>query len=539
MNGMSLERLHAMADRVRARPWLLWTLVALPPLLLMALFIVTGVRGVDLGYHWDEVDWQIRPVRDMVASGIVMPRAAIYPTLCKWLTLLPALPAGLLAILRGKDPRGVQAAIVAVLDRPNYLLTVRSMYVVVSAFAIPIVYGTVLVFRRKWWEAFIAAACVGLSWEYAYHSRWVATDCILVVFSALVLFMLALHHRTGVRGWLYAAAVAAGLGTGTKYQGVFLLVPVLLAGIMAMPRHRLGPRLILAHVGRAAALCGVAFAIYLVTTPATVLDPFTFVEQYHWISRQYLNGHGGHAVKTHAEHWKIVLEYFAVAYFTPYHVLTLVVFAVMLFGAVLWARTDRWMATLLFGFPIVYLLFFCFRFKDVIPRNYLLIVPFLALLVARGFAGLFELLPYRWARWLLAAGLVALMVVNATWLVRGGESIRHLDNNRYAREAMAYVAKHPKTRFRVSERIKTMATKQQIAIPPNVTTGTDFDEVVLFHRADGPDAWDWKCNDPWLIRTAFGPKEVNIVWYAGWQGHDRIVVMTRKKALSTGVQLAK
>jgi hypothetical protein len=36
----------------------------------------------------------------------------------------------------------------------------------------------------------------------------------------------------------------------------------------------------------------------------------------------------------------------------------------------------------------------------------------------------------------------------------------------------------------------------------------------------------------------FGPKEVNIIWYAGWQGHDRVVVMTRQKARGTGVKLA-
>ena len=29
----------------------------------------------------------------------------------------------------------------------------------------------VLALRRKWWEALIAASCLGLSWEYNYHSR--------------------------------------------------------------------------------------------------------------------------------------------------------------------------------------------------------------------------------------------------------------------------------------------------------------------------------------------------------------------------------
>ena len=74
------------ADQVRARRWARWLLLAFPPVALTTLFIVTGIRGRDFGFHWDEVDWQIRPVRDMVLTGLLIPRASIYPTLCKWLT---------------------------------------------------------------------------------------------------------------------------------------------------------------------------------------------------------------------------------------------------------------------------------------------------------------------------------------------------------------------------------------------------------------------------------------------------------------------
>src|SRR4051794_19308796 len=108
--GKALERLHAIADQVRARRWALWLLLALPPVALMTLFIVTGIRGRDFGYHWDEVDWQIRPVRDMVWSGLLIPRASIYPTLCKWLTFSTTVPVALRALLHGRDARGVQRA---------------------------------------------------------------------------------------------------------------------------------------------------------------------------------------------------------------------------------------------------------------------------------------------------------------------------------------------------------------------------------------------------------------------------------------------
>jgi hypothetical protein len=532
-----LDRLHALAGWVRSRRWALGLSLAVPVVLMTALFIVTGFRGIDFGLHWDEVDWQIMPVRDMVANGLIMPRASIYPTLCKWLTLLPAWPAGLMAY-RG-TPRAVQAAMLAVIDRHDYLLIVRRLYVVVSALAIVWVYAAALVLRRKWWEALIAAACLGLSWEYAYHSRWVATDCILVQFSALELLLLALHHRTGRTGWLYAAAVAAGLATGTKYPGVVLLLPVVVAGALALPHDRGEPRFARVHLQRAATLCGVALLAYLVTTPSTLYDPFNFIEQYHWISRQYLQGHGGNTVRTSWEHLRIVFVYLAVAYFSPEKAISTVAFVVMLYGAYTWARADRRMAIVLLTFPPAFLAFFCFRFKDVIARNYLLMVPFLALLVGRGFGALFETLPRRLYRAVLAAALLAVMVLHASWLVRAGESIRHVADTTYVREAIQYIAKHPGTRFRISDKVRGYALHEGLKIPSNVTLGNDAEEVVFFVRSEGPLPWDWKCNDPWLTRAVFGPKEVNFVWYSGWIGHDRVAVMTRDKARSTGVALAK
>jgi Dolichyl-phosphate-mannose-protein mannosyltransferase len=531
-------RLNAVADQIRARRWTLWLCLALPPLVLMAIFIFAGIRGVNFGFHWDEVDWQVRPVRDMVASGIIMPRAAIYPTFCKWLTLLPAIPAGIwAATAQWKTPRGVQAAMLAVLDRPDYLLILRGLYVVVSSFAIAWVYAAVLALRRTWWEALIAASCLALSWEYSYHSRWVATDTILVQFSALTLLMLAVHHRTGKRGWLFAAAVAAGLATGTKYPGVVLLVPVLAAGAMTLPPVAPGKRPAWAHVRRGAAIAGLAFATYLLTTPATVFEPFNFFEQYHWIARQYRLGHGGHAVSNARQHFLMVFEYFSLAYFSPVRGLAIALFIVMLFGANGWFRADRRMAALLIGFPVAYLLFFCLKFKDVIARNYLIIVPFLAVMAGRGFADLIERTRVRWGRYALGTAIAAALVANATWTVRAGESIRSMDDRVYVRDALTYVSKHPDRRFFLSPKVRTLASEQQLPLPDNLASLQDAQEWVFFARAEGPVSWDWKCNDPWLTRAVFGPREINFVWYGGWMGHDRVVSMTPAKARGTGVNL--
>ncbi len=513
-------------------------LPGLPPLVLVVFFVVTGFRGIDFGSHWDEVDWQIRPVRDMVASGILMPRATIYPSMSKWLVLMPAVPA---AVRAGLKPDGgvlaMQPAAVARIDEPGYLLTVRRLFVVVSALAIIWIYGAGLALRRKWWEATIAAAALGLSWEYGYHARWVATDCILVQFSALTIFMLALFHRTGQRQWLLAAAIAAGLGTGSKYPGVFLLVPVICLGLSALPRRTVG-----SVIARVAALCAIAFVAYLVTTPSTVFDPFKFVEAYHWISHQYLRGHAGHAVASSWQHWRVALAYFALAFFSPFRVAAVVLAACSVVGAVVWVRRERWMGITLVCFPVAFLCFFCFRFLDAVVRNYLVIAPFLALLAARGVGALVDWVPSRFSRPAVIGVIAAFAITfggQAVWLARAAESIRHVDGQQDVRQALAYVAAHPQTRFRLSTKVRESAVAQGMAVPSNVTDTSDARSAVFFAIAEGPGTWDWKTNDPWQVQAVFGPREMNFDWYSGWTGHDRVVVMTIDKAKATGVPMVR
>ena len=239
-----------------------------------------------------------------------------------------------------------------------------------------------------------------------------------------------------------------------------LLAPVLAAGAMSLPPVPVGKRVAWAHVRRAAALGGVAVAAYLLTTPATVFEPFNFFEQYHWIARQYRLGHGGHAVSNAGQHFLMVFEYFSLAYFSPVRAFAIASFVTMLVGGYAWFRADRRMAALLIGFPIAYLLFFCLKFKDVIARNYLLIAPFLAVLVGRGFAELVERTTVRWGRFALATAMVAVLMVNGVRVVSSGESIRAMDDKVYAREALAYVSKHPKRRFFLSKRVRALVAEQ-------------------------------------------------------------------------------
>jgi hypothetical protein len=512
----------------RTRHLLLGALACVPLLLLVVLFIQTGFYGIDFGYHWDEVDWQVRPVRDMVASGILVPRAAIYPTFCKWLTLLPAIPAGIVTALRETTtPRDAQAAMLAVLDGPQFLLTARRLYVVVSALAIVWTYLAALVLRRSKGEALIAAACLGLSWEYAYHSRWLATDCVLVQFSALTLLLLASFQRWAHTGFLYGAAVAAGLGTGTKFPGLVLLVPVVVSGLW-------GVRSLWLRLFRFASLPATAFGAYLLSTPATLVDPFAFAEQLKFISGYYQTGHYGYSVAGGVEHWTKALLYLAISYFSPYRAFSVVLFAAALVGGVLWVRADRRTGVLLVLFPLAFLAFFCGRYLAMIVRNYLVVVPFLSLLTARALAELVARMPRSWLRYGTAALFGMLGVAHATFLVRAAASIRHPDTKRDVRQAIEHVRHHPDQTFSLSRRVLALAAAQRLELPKNVAPRERAERVVFFARTEGPSPFAWHTNDPWLADAVFGPLEMNFFWYSSWSGADRVVVMKTARVKSMG-----
>lgn len=508
-----------------------WLRLCLPPLLLMTLFVVTGLRGINFGYHWDERDSELLPTRTMVASGIFLPHQYNYPGVGKMLVLTPSLDDGVRALWRGTTLRDALAAMLSAIDAPDYLLQVRSVFLTVSAFGILWVYLTVWVLTRRWWQAGLAAAILGFSWELAYHARWAVDDCVLAQFSALCLLMLALHHSGGQPRWLWAAAVAAGLATGTKYQGALLLAPVMLCALWRKPATLREKASSVLKVG------ALSVGTYLVTTPGTILDPLAFKYWLDWISGIYSAGHYGHTVRAGFPHLGILLRYLSVNLFSPYVPVAVGFLAAAIAGAVLYLREDRKFAAFLIGFPVLFAACFCWKYQVFFARNFLLLAPFLAVLSARGLAE--ALLRVRWP-----AARIALMVViggalaaNAGWLIVASESIRHRDDGAAALQAVTYVRDHPSVRFRVSPKVTALAAQRGLALPANASQA-EADEMVFFVKEEGPPPGRWAVNDPWLTRAVFGSWEVNINYYE-WGGYDRIVVMTREKARAAGTPLAQ
>src|SRR5437762_14038478 len=77
--------------------WRKSLLLILPVVLPLAVSIITGLIGLELGHHWDE-PYNMGYVATAIRSQVLLPRYYNYPSVMFWLifaTLLPVLPGAM------------------------------------------------------------------------------------------------------------------------------------------------------------------------------------------------------------------------------------------------------------------------------------------------------------------------------------------------------------------------------------------------------------------------------------------------------------
>ena len=512
-----------------------------PVVLPLMLLIGTGLRGLDFGLHWDERPWQIGPVKSMVKSHTLLPGYYNYPSFDYWLNLLVLAPDVATARIAGES---LGEHLIHTLDSHSYLMRLRAVYLVITSLTLVWVYLIVLQHRGPWLEAFFAASLVACSWEVAYHLRWVATDGMLMQFAALAVLLAAHGLKSRSQPWLFAAAAVAGLGCGTKYPGGLLIVPVALAALFGAsgctPREK---------TGRLIKLVAIFVLVYLAVTPATVLQPKKLAHAVFFEMSHYAMGHGGHAIGRGFEHAWRMLVYFSAVCFSPYPLIALVIFALVILGMVSLMRQNWREGTVLLAFPLFYLLYFSMQ-RVMVVRNLLAVIPFFGIAAARGASVIGEFLggnlgtpavqprrtDWRVAVWVALLGVA--LCFNASWLIASAESIVARHTDRFVREAARYIQEHPHTKFLLSPR---MARDLAMVAPPllNLTIDSNRSDVFVLYAREGMRRWhDWPANRRDLTQAYFGPREVNFDIYPNWWGDDHIVAIDRHRAEEIRLHIA-
>jgi hypothetical protein len=394
----------------------------------------------------------------------------------------------------------------------------------------------------KWWkawpEALLAACFLAFSWEVAYHLRWIATDGMLMQFGALtVLLAMPSHLRTRGPGWLYLAAVVAGLGMGTKYPGGSLLIPVLVAGYF---RYKESARLVV-HLGLVTVI---VFITFIISTPAVLLRPAEVLEGMLYQMQHYASGHAGHTVSAGLEHGLRMMVYLGTVVFSPFPAIAISVFGLAVIGGIVLWHEEFQRGLLFLAFPVFYFSYFCMQ-RVMFVRNLLVLVPFLAVLAARGAGAIWKwtqpgtLRSWTASRVVHAALLTVIIFagcLNAGWLFYAAETIANRSTDRFASEALRQIEKEAPKRFFLSPLVRTHFRQISEKLPVNVTTDAVEAERVLLYASEGLKSWrSWPANRADLTERWFGPYEVNFNIYANWWGDDRIIELTRQRANKLGI----
>jgi hypothetical protein len=504
------------------------------------LFVLTlAWWSVDFGYHWDEDHNKINAVAYSLDHGFtLLPDGYTYPGVNYWLTLGTLLPEIWQTTRQsGPDVAAYKQTLTPFIHSPAFHYRLRRVYAFVAALTGVWIFLAILVWGGTARAALFGSLLFASSFEVLYHARWIAPDPVLMQFGALTLLFLALAWKRHSVPALYAAAAAAGLACGSKYPGALLMTAVWALALLQTPAvSGWWPAL-----RRCTGLGLVFLAVYLQTTPGTLLQPITFFQSLKFSQQVYAEGWYGYTVTPGASHlWKMVV-YFATAVFSADRPVALVFFACLLVG--IWAavRENPRTALLLLIFPVIYGLYFS-RQATMVVRNYLVMVPFAVCLVVQGAAWIEARLPKRGVRVGFACALGALLLVNLADQIQAAASVAHPeDTASLVADFAHYADQHPDRRLLVSERLADGLRQQgqwpkaNLQVAPSGPPGKFAEYASFYSETVLPRELDWPTNRPRSFAAVFGPRDVNLDYYTGWKGGDRIICLRPALAREAGV----
>lgn len=507
--------------------------------------MICVIVGIDFGEHWDE-NRLTDSVMSSIRTGLLLPGWYNYPSASYDLLMMLVLPDIIVhspgAVLEQLQlpesaPEGMPALAEAIRNS-DFLLRGRVLFGLITVSTAVWCFAIARLLGRPVLEAALAAALLLGSWELGYHARWVAPDGPLMFAGAMAMFLMigALVWEKRKLLWLHAAAAAVGLAIGSKYPGGILVLPLMFTAF-TLVRRRDAEASLAAVIGRTALLglsCGaVAVVAFVVTTPAAVLSPWSFVEDvFREIWHYARAGHHGNSIQPGLQHGGAILEYLALEVFSPWEGIAVLLAGAAVAGAVAYARADRALAIVLLMMPVVYLVYFSTQ-KVMFVRNLMFVFPVLAILSARGVSWGLSAIRQEGVR-MAAAGVVALAVgANFAWQLGAAATVHPRDEAAFAAETAAYLNAHGGEKFLLLDGIgETLGGER----PANVVTDAAQAQAVIIRKLSHPDNATWtNANRRGTYRHVAGPAVVNWDYYPVLMQSEHYLAVSVEQARSMGL----
>lgn len=386
---------------------------------IVAAFLVTGLQGIDFGTHWDEQSLANRVKWSVEHGGTLLPGSYDWPSVSYWLAVVSLVPeAAMPASFAAADATALERHLVARLDSREYRLRLRRVFLFVASLALVGSFFAAALWSRSEWAGVAAAATLAGSWQFAYHARWPAPDGPLVAVVSLIVCgaVLTRTHPGSPRG-AQLAAIGCGLAIGTKYTAWPFSV-MWLASDVAWRLQRNERWLLPAVRGTA-----MAVAVFVVTTPGVVLQPFQFVASLAYLGRHYSADATVLAPYLVGAGWPMLsasLSYVLAVLWSPWVPVAVLISAAALAGVWTIAARDRTLALLIGGAPVLLLVSLALQ-PVLLVRNLLPLAAPLAVAVSAGLMAAATRAP-RWRPAVAALG-TAIVLAHTAFLVYAAQTI--------------------------------------------------------------------------------------------------------------------
>ncbi|GET35674.1 hypothetical protein MiSe_04160 [Microseira wollei NIES-4236] len=508
--------------------------------------MVTGLIGINFGEQWDEYI-HYYTVQCSLKSKILLPCSNVpelveyygnayynYPSFTYLLSLISYVVGNVLKNIF-LDPQ-------TPLSFEHFRIVARSLFLALSCCS-----GLWLYFslsKTSKVAGIIAASIQLLSWEFAYHSRWIAPDALTAQFCALWLMALARSENSVYRQrWIAFAAIAAGLATATKYTAGALL-PATIFFVWFTESQNLKLRDF--PIKSVIKLIILFVKYFIIITPGMILQPLEFISDLRYEMQHYASGHNSHyGVAVYDIHDGPLVfaarlwEYISFALISPIPLLSFILLLTSLVGALHLFRTNRRALVItIAGVILFYTCFFSGITVVFLVRNYIFILPFLAFLIANGIE---RMLQYNKSIRSLVIGLtIAATTLNYYNLIDSAFSINPgYNENKLQALLVQHIRTHPGEKFAVSKSLRKSINYENLS---NVVKPKEEADTFAYRHDDLRRQKNIKLKDyPSNRHNTFkwlGSREVNYNYYVSWIGRDRILLVPMKEADRMGLTSA-
>jgi len=500
----------------RAQGWIAAALIAL----CFVINAAAGVAGRDFGeVHWDE-PMVLGNARYVVNTGKPLPRHYMHPA-ASVLLLAAVIPD----LAWDRVPARETEA-----DRKPALLRARSLFSIVTATTILAAALAAFARRRSPVEAALAAAIVAGSFELSAHGRFLVPDGMLTAATSWALCAAVYSLRRPRLLWV--AAAFAGLAASTKYSGVIVLGAPLIAAVLAADRRP----------ARIVGVVVVGFVAFALTTPGIIVEPRLVIGAFRYQQNVYADGFFGYSVDGWLRHGVVIAQLIATA--LPSHIAAIALTWAFLGAAafLLEARRmrkaggfDPWLVIIV-GFAAAWAVVF-WRHPAHFARNFLPLIPVIAVLAARGGIELTALMAPRAARGTFLV-LFMLSALSIGDVVSAAMSIK--SKAQPVVDLLEFVDIHEDEMFLTSPAVAESLLQVDGEWRRNLVTGAAAPVVatrLIAFPGELLSLTRWGGSDTFLADEVFGPRDINWNLYPTWGGPRRAVVMKIEKARALGANM--